>query len=139
MPEPSLTREEIIRIRNLGCDNEWPKVWNRQLNELCDIALSVLAAGGKNAEYHFVCDGPPSHESGRFVELENERGQSIGPGRWERIGNYWHLIVPAPAPALQRRLDEILALVDGYEDINASGGPNVFMQIAMIARGEDRK
>lgn len=35
----SMTKEEIIRIRNLGCGNEWPKVWNRQLDELCDIAL----------------------------------------------------------------------------------------------------
>lgn len=39
----SMTREEIIRIRNRACANEWPKVWNRQLNELCDIALEVEA------------------------------------------------------------------------------------------------
>lgn len=31
-----MTRQEIVRIRNTGCGNEWPKVWNRQLNGLCD-------------------------------------------------------------------------------------------------------
>lgn len=31
-----MTLEEVTRIRNTGCGNDWPKVWNRQLNELCD-------------------------------------------------------------------------------------------------------
>lgn len=39
---------------------------------------------------------------------------------------------------LQRRLTEILDMIDGYEDIDGVGGPNVFMRIAMTARGEDR-
>lgn len=47
-------------------------------------------------EYHFVCDGPPSHDAGRFVELEDESGKSINPGRWKQVGSLWHLIVPAP-------------------------------------------
>lgn len=38
----SLTRDEIIRLRNLGCGNEWPKVWNRSLTELCDMAVRAL-------------------------------------------------------------------------------------------------
>lgn len=29
-----------------------------------------------------VFDGPPDHESGRFVEVENEEGQSISVGEW---------------------------------------------------------
>lgn len=29
-----------------------------------------------------VFDGPPSHEAGRFVEVENEQGQSINAGEW---------------------------------------------------------
>lgn len=36
-----LTREEIVRIRNTGCGNEWPKIWNRQLNILCDHAIAT--------------------------------------------------------------------------------------------------
>ena len=29
-----------------------------------------------------VFDGPPNHEGGRFVEVENSDGQSINAGEW---------------------------------------------------------
>lgn len=38
----SMTKEEVIRIRNTGCGTEHPKVWNRQLSELCDVYLKSL-------------------------------------------------------------------------------------------------
>lgn len=38
----------------------------------------------------------------------------------------------------QRRLTEILDVIDGREDIDGNGGPNVFMRIGQIARGEDK-
>jgi hypothetical protein len=39
-----------------------------------------------------VFDGPPSHESGRFVEVENDQGASIGLGEWvQRADGYWCL------------------------------------------------
>lgn len=42
-----------------------------------------------------VFDGPPSHESGRFVEVENLAGQSVGRGEWIDRGNgYWALRLP---------------------------------------------
>lgn len=37
-------------------------------------------------------DGPPSHESGRFVEIENENGESVKAGEWiDRGDGYWAL------------------------------------------------
>lgn len=42
---------------------------------------------------------------------------------------------------LERRLTEILDLIDGREDADHDGNgfrPNIFMRIAMTARGEDR-
>lgn len=58
------------------------------------------------AEVHVIFDGPPSHESGRFVECENADGKSINAGRWEQRGRYWHLIINA-APADQwRRVED---------------------------------
>ena len=46
-------------------------------------------------ELRFVIDGPPGRpESGRFVELENERGESIAVGEWrERPDGLWELVV----------------------------------------------
>ena len=42
-----------------------------------------------------VFDGPPSHESGRFVEVENQDGHSISVGEWiERDDGYWVLRLP---------------------------------------------
>lgn len=39
-----------------------------------------------------IFDGPPSHESGRFVEVENDHGESIRAGEWiKRDDGYWAL------------------------------------------------
>lgn len=39
-----------------------------------------------------VFDGPPSHKPGRFVEVEDETGASIGVGEWiERGDGLWAL------------------------------------------------
>lgn len=39
-----------------------------------------------------VFDGPPGHESGRFVEVEDDTGRSICFARWvERDDGYWAL------------------------------------------------
>lgn len=44
-------------------------------------------------EIHIVFDGPPGPTAGRFVEVEDSKGVSIGVGRWEQQGDYWHLII----------------------------------------------
>ena len=42
-----------------------------------------------------VFDGPPGPEAGRFVEVENESGASIGFGEWvERDDGFWALRIP---------------------------------------------
>ena len=42
-----------------------------------------------------VFDGPPGPVTGRFVEVENERGASIRVGEWvERDDGYWALRIP---------------------------------------------
>jgi len=44
-----------------------------------------------------VFDGPPAHESGRFVEVE-QGGCSINFGEWKhRVDGYWVLELPAAA------------------------------------------
>lgn len=45
-----------------------------------------------------VFDGPPSNESGRFVEVENPQGQSISVGEWiDRGDGLWALRIPSKA------------------------------------------
>lgn len=44
------------------------------------------------SEIRIVFDGPPSHESGRFVEVENLEGRSINAGKWhKRPDGFWEL------------------------------------------------
>lgn len=49
----------------------------------------------KVQEIDIVFDGPPSHESGRFVETETIDGKGIRVGEWHNRGDgYWVLRVP---------------------------------------------
>ena len=46
-----------------------------------------------------VFDGPPAHQSGRFVEVEDASGASINAGEWKDRGNgLWELRIEAPKP-----------------------------------------
>lgn len=96
--------------------------------ELAQAANSLLAESGAEGslstpetgkhetcqpvegEIHILFDGPPSHESGRFIETENAKGEGISVGRWEQRGDYWHLIIPRSQPAapVPERITEIL-------------------------------
>ncbi|MCP4393646.1 MAG: hypothetical protein GY804_05190 [Alphaproteobacteria bacterium] len=41
---------------------------------------------------NIIFDGPPSHKSGRFVEVETDDGKSINSGTWaERDDGLWTL------------------------------------------------
>ena len=44
-----------------------------------------------------VFDGPPSHESGRFIEVENEHGEGMSLGGWKQEGELWYLEFSNPA------------------------------------------
>jgi hypothetical protein len=57
-----------------------------------------------------VFDGPPSHESGRFVETEDERGHSISVGEWiDRGDGLFALRIPTRALDLTSEEREALA------------------------------
>jgi len=41
---------------------------------------------------NIVFDGPPTHDGGRFVEVETDDGRSVRVGHWsERPDGYWAL------------------------------------------------
>lgn len=41
-------------------------------------------------------DGPPEHEAGRFVEVEDAQGASICIGEWRQDGDDWLLVMDDP-------------------------------------------
>jgi hypothetical protein len=67
-----------------------------------------------------VFDGPPSHESGRFVEVEDAQGVSISVGGWvQREDGYWALRVP-DYRALTIQLDSLRALLSCSGDLEGA-------------------
>ncbi len=58
--------------------------------------LEQAAAELERAEpIHIIFDGPPSRESGRFVEVETPDGRSINAGEWvKRDDGLWALVIP---------------------------------------------
>lgn len=92
-----------------------------------------------------VFDGPPSHESGRFVEVEDANGASIRVGEWvERSDGYWALRLPHAddrnvREAYQRlRLHAAamldVALADGSES-RALGARDLMSDINLLHHG----
>lgn len=59
--------------------------------------MDTLAKKAKTPPINIIFDGPPSHRSGRFVEVEDDQGRSLGIGTWiDRGGGYWALRIEAP-------------------------------------------
>lgn len=76
-------------------------------------------------EIHIVFDGPPGHESGRFVEVEDETGAGIKVGEWREVApfdgpTYWHLVLKPDAEV--ERLRDGLREIDGHIGLEASDG-----------------
>lgn len=78
-----------------------------------------------------VLDGPPSYESGRFVEVEDHRGIGISVGEWiQRENGYWALRIPRPNPVdpdptqpLRIPAGELTAHHRGWCTTGPLGGP----------------
>lgn len=68
-----------------------------------------------------VFDGPPGPTAGRFVEVEDLSGKSVGVGQWIDRGNgMWALRIPRAHPA-QRETDLREAFVAGGQYIADNG------------------
>ena len=57
---------------------------------------------------NIVFDGPPAPNAGRFVEVENDEGQSIRIGEWvEGVNGYWSLRIDK-LPGTPSKVEEAL-------------------------------
>ena len=82
----------------LGCpfyDKPAPRLADRIIEDMPQYfgeSISAYQAEMPEAVY-VIFDGPPSHESGRFVEVENAQGKSVSAGEWKPNGGtvYWQL------------------------------------------------
>ena len=74
-----------------------------------------------------VFDGPPSPNSGRFVEIEDETGSSIDYGKWvHRRDGFWVLRIPASDHS------RISSLEGSYKNIRESQDALLELQKALL-------
>ena len=98
-----------------------PSMWGFTVSELefrlyaqMSCLRNYLETVTMNKHIDLVFDGPPSHESGRFVEGENSEGVSLNFGEWiERPDGYWILRI-ADITALQEELEKLKWDRDGF-------------------------
>jgi hypothetical protein len=67
-----------------------------RIAELREMAVKFNATGDAQPDFvDVVFDGPPGHEAGRFVEVEDSKGNSISIGEWiDRKDGTWALRIP---------------------------------------------
>lgn len=97
--------EEDLRI-DASCDAAHAAVI-ALLRSMKQGASDPPAPGAPITGLYVVFDGGPGHESGRFVELENERGEGVGPHTvvWTQEpppSTYWRLGPFAPATEIEQ-------------------------------------
>ena len=85
-----------------------------------------------------VFDGPPSHESGRFVEAEDESGRSVNCGDWIEMDGGLHALVidPACVDTARQAAEYIRATVRTIRALRI--GEMSLSAIEMIADGIER-
>lgn len=77
----------------------------RAAKELAGAVVSAAQRELQEWAIDVVFDGPPGPEAGRFVEVEDLSGKSVGVGQWIDRGNgLWALRIPRAHPA-QREAD----------------------------------
>lgn len=78
-------------------------------------------------ELRVVFDGPPSHESGRFVECEDARGRGVNAGEWrQRPNGLWELVITELPGGVMTGFDRYARAVREYY-------PDVLGAMAMFA------
>lgn len=85
-----------------------------------------------------VFDGPPGHESGRFVEVDNAEGRSISAGKWlQRQDGYWVLRIDrTAADALRQAADHLCAF--DWESASAPASADLNARILALRAELDR-
>lgn len=67
----------------------------------------------KTRKLHIVFDGPPSHEAGRFVEVETPDGKGVNYGEWKhRDDGFWVLEIDAVEPGADDAGTQIAQLAE---------------------------
>ena len=85
-----LCRDELLRLADRLIDQLWRQTkvaiaWRERAARRLDPSTVLV-------DYiDVVFDGPPSHVSGRFVEVESPANRGVKLGEWVQDGEWWRL------------------------------------------------
>lgn len=108
LDSPNFVPEELKDLEKRGYERV--NAWQRTSEARCichesptrhlDCPVHVAMRAAAPADFiDVVFDGPPRHESGRFIEVEDPSGKSVSVGEWISRGNgLWALRIPRPRP-----------------------------------------
>ncbi len=87
-----LTEEQLlVALRNVGCFLDECGACAEQF--YCGSTSMKHECPGHMEPVQIVFTKPPSHQSGQFVEVENEEGKSVRVGSWQpRSDGWWNLL-----------------------------------------------
>jgi hypothetical protein len=92
---------QTVKVRTVSATGRSTETWWYKAEQLTQ--MSTVSRESELIGIDVVFDGPPGHESGRFVEVEDEDGRGIGCGRWrERDDGYWALRFMVPSESVRR-------------------------------------
>jgi hypothetical protein len=94
-PHAPVGSPDLVRVYDTACE-AWPFEANKHHAGLVAVAdEGVRRYAARHPFIDVVFDGPPSHESGRFVEVEDPEGKSVSAGQWiDRGDGMWALRLP---------------------------------------------
>ena len=85
-------------ISGLECGPSCPYLWCDACKR--DLIEDLLPGSTSMEKVYVIFDGPPGHNPGRFVEVEDTKGRSVSLSgvEWKQRGRYWMLgpFVAAP-------------------------------------------
>ncbi len=87
---PLLEQLEFLTLRYEGYAYT-SQVLEAAANAIRSHRRNQTVEGADMKPVFIVFDGPPSRDSGRFVEVETADGKSVSAGEWKQDGEYWNL------------------------------------------------
>ncbi len=80
-------------INDHNCE-DWPPGAGCSGCDGDEIRTAALQGLPVRIPVHIVFDGPSAPESGRFIEVENSKGEGLSVGEWrERADGFWELVI----------------------------------------------
>lgn len=129
--QPASDEEWLKHPQTIKAREQWCVV-AKALGADPDDPDAVLRAAQPASALHILFDGPPGPTAGRFVEVEDDFGESLNVGEWKRRDDgLWELVIQRAQPASVPR-EQVIALLETA--IEKMGSVNAVYEMLLKTR-----